>query len=114
VLEACIDKRTGEIVVVKPEGSPWSDKERDGPVLVVVDLDDPDLQLDSTVKAYPYAIYEEHPKEPELGAEIGPKMIEMSRWKVERRGLVPGKSYRRADLKESLADYSGREVLRDR
>ena len=108
MFEACIDKRTGEIVVVKPEGSPWSDKERNGPVLIVVELDDPDLKLASTVKAYPYAVYEEHPKDP----EIGPEMVKISRWKIDRRELAPGKQFRRVDLKEKLADYPVREVLR--
>ena len=107
MLEACIDKRTGEIIVVKPKGSPWSDKERDGPVLVVVELDDPDLKLASTVKAYPYAVYEEHPEDPELGSD----MVEISRWKVDRRELSPGAKFKRVDLKENLSDYPVREVL---
>ncbi len=110
MLEACIDNRTGEIVVVKPQGSPWSDKERDGPVLVVVGLDDPDLAMRNTVKAYPYAVtgwdYD--------GPEPTEVMLAISRWKVDRRELLPGAEFRRADLKENLADYPEREVLRDR
>lgn len=137
MFEACIDKRTGEIVVVKPQGSPWSDKERDGPALIVVKLDDPDLKLDSTVKAYPYAVmgldYDDAQTaeairlagilDPDLkvvdtnGDLLGPPgeiMLSISRWKIDPRELVPGKSFRRADLKERLSDYAEREVLRDR
>ena len=103
MLEACIDRRTGEIIVAKPKGQPWSDQERDGPVLVVVEIDDPDMDFPGTVKAYPYAVYSD---DPELG------MVEHSRWKIDRRELAPGKRFRRVDLKENLADYEQRDILR--
>lgn len=108
MFEACIDKRTGEIIVVKPKGQPWSDAERNGPVLVVVELDDPDLKLQSTVKAYPYAVMGTDYDDPELGDV----MVAISRWKVDRRQLAPGASFRRVDLNEKLSDYPQRDVLR--
>ena len=94
MLEACIDRRTGEVIVVKRAGSPWSDTERDGAVLVVVELDDPDLNMQGTVRAYPYAVYGQNLDAPGSGAV----MLATSRWKVDPRNLAPGKTYRRADL----------------
>lgn len=114
MVEACIDRTTGEIIVVKPPLSLWSDKERDGlalpggPPLIVVNLDDADLKLAGEVKAYPYAVCEPDPADRDGGL----RMVEKSRWKVDRRELAPGKTFRRADLKESLADYPVREVLK--
>ncbi len=110
MLEACIHRQTGEIIVVKPKGSPWSGVERDGPALVVVELEDPSLKLLGTVEAYPYAVMGVDYDDPEQG-EV---MIEISRWKIDRRLLAPGASFRRVDLKENLADYEHREVLQDR
>lgn len=110
MFEACIDKRTGEIIVVKPTGAPWSDKERDGPVLVVVELDDPDLKLRGAVKAYPYEVFGvdyDDPEQPEI-------RLTASRWKIDRRQLAPGASFRRVDLKENLADYPPREHIERR
>lgn len=103
MLEACVDKRTGEIIVVKPKGQPWSAAESNGPFLVVVELDDPDLDLQGDVRAYPYAVYSD---DPELG------MVEISRWKVNTRELTPGKRFRLSDLKEYLVDYPDVEDLR--
>lgn len=101
MLEACVDRRTGEVIAVKPKGQPWSDAERDGPVLVVVKLNDPDLKLRNTVRAYPYAVYEKNPN----GSDLDAAMTEISRWKIDKRKLKPLKQFKRANLKEKLSDY---------
>lgn len=109
MLEACIDRRTGEIIVVKPKGSPWSGVERDGPVLAVVELNDPALKLKSTIKAYPYEVRGIDYDDPELGEVT----LAMSRWKIDRRGLSPGIKCRVKDLKADLTEYSPRDDLWD-
>jgi hypothetical protein len=107
MLEACVDRQTGDVIVVKPKGSPWSDTERDGSDLVVIELDDRTKSLQGAVKAYPYAVMGFDADDPD--SEI---MVEISRWKVDTQGLESGAKFKRADLKENLADYPEREILR--
>lgn len=102
MLEACIHRRTGDIIVVKPEGSPWSTAERDGPDFGVVKLDDPQTEAGSTgVRAYPYAVYAPEPDDP-AGGEL---MVQRSRYKIDTAKVAPGGIVRREDLVENLADF---------
>ncbi|KKL10358.1 hypothetical protein LCGC14_2556670, partial [marine sediment metagenome] len=40
MLEACVNRMTGEILCTKPSGYPWSPNELDGPVLCVLQIDE--------------------------------------------------------------------------
>jgi hypothetical protein len=58
MLEALVDPDTGDVIVVKPLGSPWGRCE----VNAVVKLTDPGLETELAGRphvVYPYAIYEE-------------------------------------------------------
>ena len=112
MLEACVDKRTGDILVVKPQGAPWSLLERDGPALAVVTLDDGETEQRlqdhgqasgeaQAVMAYPYATYETDEDDPEGGQ----RMLEVSRLKADPAKVERGAVVRRVDLAEDLADF---------
>ncbi len=106
MVEACIKRATGEVIVVKPLASLWSPDEFDGPKLMVVKLDDPDLHVPDEGRAYPYAVH--GPAKKVFGEMVRPPARQISRWKVDCRDLAPAATVRRVDLKESLEAYPKR------
>ena len=112
MLEACVDKRTGDILVVKPQGAPWGSPERDGPALAVVTLDDRQTEQRlqehgqasgeaQAVMAYPYAAYETDENDPEAGQH----MVEVSLLKADPAKVERGAVVRHGGLVENLADF---------
>ncbi len=104
MLEACVDKRTGEIIMAKPLASLWSDQERDGRVLVVILLDDDTLEVPDKGLAYPYSKF--GPLKNVLGEKFRER-VEISHLKVEPASLSPQGVVRRSQLKTTVQQATG-------
>lgn len=79
LVEACVERATGDILVVKKAGSPWSRAERDSEALKVVFIKDPYLLAllqSQPVVHFPYAIKHET-------AQGAVETIEQSEFKID-------------------------------
>ena len=54
ILEALVERGTGNVIVIKPEGSVWSENERNGESLIIKRISDPTQT--GEFKVYPYML----------------------------------------------------------